>query len=82
MPVVRKVIAVCDKCGAVRELRPDEPEPFSPAALPDERRDGWFSPDREHVLCPSCAAVYKGREAQMKRELKELAGIKTIEVDI
>lgn len=82
MPLVKKVIAVCDKCGATQELRPDEPDPFSPAALPDDRREGWFSPDREHVLCPSCAAVYSARKEAMERELRRLAGIKTMEIEI
>lgn len=80
--LIKKAFLSCDKCGKVQEIGWTDEDPFSIAAPPDERREGWFSPDREHHLCPSCAAAYKAKEAEMRRELNRLAGIKSIEVDI
>lgn len=82
MSLVRKMVVVCDKCGNHQEIAWSEDDPFSVAALPDERRAGWFTPDHDHHLCPSCAAAYKAKEAEMQRELKRLAGISTIEIDV
>ena len=81
MSLVRKMVAICDKCGAVAELPFTETDPFNHLA-PGDVPDGWFAPDRAHHLCPACAEVYKARKAEYDRELKKLAGIKTIEVDI
>jgi hypothetical protein len=82
MSIVRKMLVICDRCGKHQEIRWDEDDPFSEFALADERRDGWFAPDHDHHLCPGCASAYKRKEDEMRRELKRLAGIKTIEVDV
>lgn len=81
MSIIRKMFVICDKCGARREIPFDQGDPFSPASGSEIYRE-WFSPDRIHHLCPDCAAVYKARKEEMDRELKKLAGIETIEVDI
>ena len=81
MALIRKMLAVCDKCGDKAELPFTEDDPFY-RFTPGEVPEGWFAPDRGHHLCPACAAVYKARKAEYDRELKKLAGIETIEIDI
>lgn len=79
--IIRKMFVVCDKCGDRREIPYEETDPFGAGALSDISRE-WFTPDRVHHLCPKCSATYKARKAEMDSELKRLAGIETIEVDI
>lgn len=38
--------------------------------------------DEAHCLCPDCARAYREKRAEMERELKALAGIRTIEIDL
>ena len=82
MTLIRKQFVVCDKCGANQEIGFTMEDPFGIAALPDPKREGWYAVSQGHHLCPACAAAYKKRRAECDRELKELAGIKTISVDI
>ena len=82
MSLIKKQFVICDKCGASQEINFTMEDPFGIAAMPDPKRDGWLAVDRGHHLCPSCAAVYKKRQAECDRELKELAGIKTISFDV
>lgn len=35
----------------------------------------WMKVDGSHHLCPDCAAVYREREVEMKRDLRRYAGI-------
>lgn len=81
MALVRKLLVVCDKCGAHVEASRDSQDPSrvsdrEPAVL------GWLEIDGDHHLCPACAAAYTRRREEMERELKELAGIRTYEVSI
>lgn len=81
MSIIRKMLVVCDRCGASREIPLEETDPFSPASMSGVSKE-WYTLDRVHHLCPECGAAYKSRKAEMERELKMLAGIKTIEIDL
>lgn len=82
MSLIKKQFVVCDKCGASQEISYTMEDPFGIAALPDHKRDGWIAVNPSHHLCPACAAIYRKRQAECNRELKELAGIKTISVEV
>lgn len=77
-----KAIVTCNRCGTHAVTDGTLGDPFFAAVPADKRPKGWLAIDRSHHLCPACADAYSTRKAEMERELKGLAGIETIEVDI
>lgn len=77
-----KAIVTCNRCGTHAVTDGVLGDPFFAEVPADKRPKGWLAIDRNHHLCPSCADAYSTRKDEMERELKRLAGIETIEVDI
>lgn len=83
MTHIRKAILICDKCGARLEIDPAVSDPFfSGIAQRDTPWREWLRIGGKHDLCPDCAGAYTDKQAEYERELKKLAGIKTIELDL
>ena len=82
MPLIRKTVAVCDRCGASVEIDCKYEDPFTSFASEGRPWAGWMRVDEAHCLCPDCARAYREKRAEMERELKALAGIRTIEIDL
>lgn len=72
----------CDRCGKVIETCHDVAKLGLGMAARECGLDGWIETERNHHLCPDCARPYLAKKEEMGRELKRLAGIKSIEVDL
>ena len=84
MPLIVIRTAVCDRCGERLDLAPSTsvPDSFSPAFLKGTELDGWTRLGESHLLCPDCSSIYRAKRAEMERELREFAGIRTMEIEI
>lgn len=80
--IVRKTFIICDKCGERIEIPADMQLPFSCFNQEGSPWERWHKVDESHCLCPDCAAVYKARKAEVDRELREMAGIRSFEIEI
>ncbi|MBR3317326.1 MAG: hypothetical protein IKG21_05870 [Atopobiaceae bacterium] len=73
----------CDSCGRTVETGHDVLRlGINGIAAREAGLDGWIETGENHHLCPSCAKPYLDKKAEMERELKRLAGIETVEVDL
>ena len=80
--IVKKFLR-CDRCGKAVETKRDIDKMGLPSLMEREQGlEGWIATDRDHHLCPECARPYLDKKDEMERELKRLAGIETIEVDL
>jgi hypothetical protein len=83
MSFVKKEFIRCDRCKATREVQPGTGDAGGLQwGAGTDGLEGWIETDRNHHLCPRCAGPYMDKKREMERELKRLAGIETIEVDI
>lgn len=83
MAIIRKTFLRCDVCKKTVEA-PEDIETLGIRPFDSEHAslDGWIETQPRHHLCPTCARPYLAKKDEMERELKRLAGIETIEVDI
>lgn len=84
MSLVISKTVICDRCGERHDLAPSAtvPDSFSPAFLKGTELEGWMRLGENHHLCPDCASIYQARRKEMERELRDLAGIRTVEIEI
>lgn len=82
MTHIRKAAILCDRCGARIDIDPDVASPFSSSILHRESawRD-WIEVENGRHLCPECAGHYREVKRRMERELREAAGVRTIDFD-
>lgn len=81
--IIKRTLIRCDACKRTVEA-PDDIETLGirPHVPGFEHLDGWITTQGTHHLCPSCARPYLAKKAEMERELKRLAGIETLELDL
>lgn len=82
MPVITSKFLLCDKCGEKIGIPADIQMPFSCFNQEGSSWEKWYKVDESHCLCPDCAAVYKARKDEVEKELREMAGIRSFEIEI
>ena len=83
MPIIRKAVAVCDRCGAVEEFDCNNDRPLSatPAAA-GKPLAGWVQLRDGTCLCGDCERGRAELADRHKREMREYLGIRTIEFEV
>ena len=81
MSIIKKTMLRCDRCGKVVEA-PESVASLGLPPFPEGGLAGWIQTDGDHHLCADCARPYLAKKSEMERELKHLAGIETIEIDL
>lgn len=80
---VCKAVLICNKCHEKIETSSTGFDPFSLSGTDDDPKEkGWTSPKVNVHLCPKCSARYLKKKEEMERELRELAGIDVVEIEI
>jgi hypothetical protein len=83
MPHIRKAWLICDKCEKQIEIDPAIEKPFSSTIMQRSTNyAGWLKIKDNHILCDECAKIYTEEKRKCDEHLNEVAGIKTVTVEI